>query len=260
MPERLRPTPELARGGILISNPKDQTVVKDDLRRTVETATDWEYRELHVYLSRWANIFKTRLLDPILLTDRRPMPDPVFAFERMRHEILASYTLIRNPQGLLDEITLNTTHYVNNEWEYGQRAMLETLLHELLHLKQQNFGAEPIHVGKVYHNKEFISMCEAVGLHPRPGIGSHWKQGDGAFGVLMDEYGVPGSPGGEVPNDQRRLDWWDLLKFLEGKETKGKSSLKKYACPCGEIIRVGKKHWKGATCNSCKGEYEREGK
>ena len=186
------------------------------------------------------------------------MPDPVFSFEGMRHEILASYTLVRNPQGLLDEITINTAHYLEGEWVYGPRALLETLLHEQMHLKQQNFGVDPIVPGKVYHNKEFITMCEAVGLHPRPGVGSHWKQGDGAFGLLMDEYGIPASPVIEVPSDQKRLDWWDLLKFLEGKEAKGRSTLSKYTCPCGQNVRVGRKNWPGATCNSCGGEYTRE--
>jgi L-fucose isomerase-like protein len=50
---------------------------------------------------------------------------------------------------LLDEITINGTHYVNGEWEFGQRALLETLLHEQIHLKQQNFGADPIKPGRV---------------------------------------------------------------------------------------------------------------
>ncbi len=67
------------------------------------------------YLYRWAVIFKDRLLDPVLLTDRRRMPDPVISFDKMRVEALAAYMLVRNPQGLLDEITFNTAHFC--QWQ-----------------------------------------------------------------------------------------------------------------------------------------------
>jgi len=51
---------------------------------------------------------------------------------------LAAYTLVRNPHGLLYEITMNTQQYkdkevdgkIHKQWFFGRWAQLETLLHE----------------------------------------------------------------------------------------------------------------------------------
>jgi hypothetical protein len=49
-----------------------------------------------------AMLFKDRFLDPVLLTDRGCLSDPVISFNNLRNQnTLASYTLARNPQGLL---------------------------------------------------------------------------------------------------------------------------------------------------------------
>jgi hypothetical protein len=67
------------------------------------------------------------------------------SFTNLRNRnTLAAYTLVRNPQGLLFEITMNTGHYVTEEqggkkkkvWSFGKWAQLETLLHEQAHLWQ----------------------------------------------------------------------------------------------------------------------------
>jgi hypothetical protein len=62
-----------------------------------------------------ANLFKDKFLDPILHTDRGRLPDPVISFDDLWNiKTLATYTLHRNPQGLLDEITFNTVHCFTN--------------------------------------------------------------------------------------------------------------------------------------------------
>lgn len=262
MPER--PRPNIAATGVLISNPRDQSVVKDDLRRHVEGATDWEYQESAAYLYRWAVLFKERLLDPVLLTDRGRMPDPVISFDKMRIEALAAYTLVRNPQGLLDEITINTVHFTSEPgaekphlvWRFGEWGLLETLLHEQVHLWQQNFGKKPVKPGKAYHNAEFVAKCESLGLHPRLGIGCHYKPADGVFAAIMKEHGIAQPPEVEASG---RLDWWDLLDFLAGKEQKGKSTLSKWSCGC-QVVRVGTKEFY-AQCLRCGGLFVKvEGK
>jgi hypothetical protein len=139
--------PTFARNGI----PLEKVNPQPDIQKNAETANDWEYKEAAKYLYRMANIFKDRLIDPILHTDRKRLPDPVISFENLRnHNTLAAYTLARNPQGLLFEITMNTQHYVDNTknpnqkvWQFGKWAQLETLLHEQIHLWQQNFGKHP---------------------------------------------------------------------------------------------------------------------
>ncbi len=215
---------------------------KPAVKRNAENAHDWEYSEEAQYLYEMALLFKNRFLDPILLTDRQRLPDPVISFLDLRNKkTLATYTLHRNPQGLLDEITFNTAHYVNIEgkrvWIWGEWAKLETLLHEQVHLWQQNFGLHPVRPGKVSHNKEFIAKCESLGLHPLPVRGCHVAVADGVFAQLMEELGIPRPtdvPRIDLAEDDKMGDWF------RPKKDKGKSTLHKWICPdCGLRVRVG---------------------
>jgi len=232
---------------VLVTPHDDQA--KEAVRRNAEAAIDWEYHARYVFLMRWAVRFNQELLDPIALPDRRPMPSPVISFEKVDHRILAFYRLHRNPQGLLDEITFNVAQLDRPDWD-----LLETLLHEQLHLKQQNFGKHP--VDRNYHNQEFCQMAAAVGLHVFPVIGFHYAPAGEPFAGLMARYGIPRPPPAEVPRGEKR-NWWDLGKEKE----KGRSTLSKWQCPCGQTVRVGRKDWPGAVCKACGGEYARmEGK
>jgi len=229
---------------------------KPEVRKNAENARDWEYSGEAEYLYRMANLFKDRFLDPVLLTDRDRLPDPVISFNDKRNrKVLASYTLHRNPQGLLDEITFNTAHYKDQDgkkvWEYGRWAQNETLLHEQVHLWQQNFGQDPVKPGRVYHNKEFVEKCESLGLYPTPIVGSHYQVADGVFAQLMEELGLERP--NDVPRDESaRKDW-----FRPEKE-KGKSTLEKWVCPdCGLAVRMGIKsdpHLVHDVCSEIKGE------
>lgn len=232
--------PAAARGGLLLNDSNPQPAVRDN----AEKARDWEYSEEAKYLYRMAVLFRERLIDPIARIDRSQMPDPIISFSDLRNlHTLAAYRLTRNPQGLLYEIIINTTHYMESEghmqWVFGQWALLETLTHELVHEWQQTVGADPIQPGKVYHNREFVDKCESIGLHPKLGEGYHLKLADGAFAILMKELGIePPDLSGQPPD----LDW-DWFKWLLdnlGKTKKGRSSLTKWVCPeCKLKIRVG---------------------
>jgi len=232
---------EFSRNGILIETTDPQPAV----RKNAEIARDWEYASEAAYLYDKAILFKDRFLDPVLLTDRRRLPDPVISFENLRnYNTLATYTLVRNPQGLLYEITFNTEQYVTDEnkriWEFGRWAQMETLLHEQVHLWQQNFGKDPVKPGKPYHNKEFVNKCESLGLHPLPMIGCHVAVADGVFAQLMAELGIP------RPDDVPKWEWTKAggvpLKrdWFRPKKEKGRSSLAKWTCPeCGLNVRIG---------------------
>ena len=186
--------PDIAKRGKLLekSNPQPE------VRKNAENAEDWMFVDEAKYLYRMATIYKDRLVDPILRTDRGRLPDPVISFNNRRnYRVLASYSMVRNPQGLLDEITFNTQQYNyvdENEdrvyWIFGRWAQLETLLHEQVHLWQQNFGDHPVQIGKPYHNKEFVSKCNSLGLYPKLGPGYHIKMADGLFENLMSELGI----------------------------------------------------------------------
>ncbi|MBI5954439.1 MAG: hypothetical protein HY865_22510 [Chloroflexi bacterium] len=227
---------------------------KPEIRRNAENARDWEYHEEAQYLYNMAVLFKDRFLDPVLLTDRRRLPDPVISFDDMRNnKVLATYTLRRNPQGLLDEITFNTVHYKEDDklvWSWGRWAQLETLLHEQIHLWQENFGEHKHKPGRVAHDKEFVAKCESLGLHPMPVVGCHMQVADGPFAQLMKELGIP------RPNDVPRTGKPPKADWFRPDKEKGRSTLTKYECGCGQKIRVGKKDWPGATCKSCGEDYK----
>ncbi len=225
---------------------------KPAIKKNAESARDWEYSEEAKYLYGFAVLFRDRLIDPIARIDRSQMPDPVISFDDLRNnKTLAAYTLARNAQGLLDEITFNTAHYMLEEgmivWQYGRWAQLETLLHEQIHLWQQRVGQQPIKPGRSHHNREFIQKCESLGLHPLPDVGCHIAVADGPFAQLMKELRIERPD--DVPRDKSKKDW-----FKRERE-KGKSTLTKWECGCGQKIRVGKKDWPGATCKACGTAY-----
>lgn len=239
-------------GEILPNTHNDKLVESLDpqkeVQRNAETARDWLFTEEAKYLYRMAALFKDRFLDSILLTDRRRLPDPVISFENLRNQnTLAAYRLTRNPQGLLYEITMNTEQYEVKEengkkivqWRFGKWAQLETLLHEQVHLWQQNFGKDPVKPGKVYHNKEFVEKCESLGLHPMPGMGCHTKLADGSFALLMKELGIQPPDLSEKPEAMKK-DWFKWYQETHGEKRKGRSSLHRWVCPeCGLNVRIG---------------------
>ena len=213
---------------------------KPEIRKHAENAPDWEFREEAKHLYEMATNFKDRFLDPILRTDRGRLPEPVISFDRMNRKTLAAYTLVRNPQGLLDEITFNTAHYEQVDdvlvWKFGRWAQYETLLHEQVHLWQQNFGDKPVKPGRAYHNREFVDKCESLGLHPKLGPGYHIAPADGVFAAYMGELGIePPEPVLDVRTAEDTKGHW----FKENK--KGTSTLHKWVCPeCDLIVRYGR--------------------
>jgi hypothetical protein len=213
---------------------------KPAIRRNVESARDWEFRDEAEYLYNMANLFKDRFLDPILHTDRGRLPDPVISFSDKRNaKVLASYTLHRNGQGLLDEITFNAAHYRKVDekpvWVWGRWAQLETLLHEQVHLWQENFGEHKHKPGRVAHDKEFVAKCRSLGLYPTPVVGSHYQVADGLFEQLMKELGIP-RPSDIPKADNPRADWFRPDKG------RGRSTLSKWTCGC-QNVRVGTKEF-----------------
>ena len=215
---------------------------KPEIRKNAEESKDWEFHEEAQFLYRMAVLFKDRLLDPILVTDRGRLPDPVISFDDMRNnKVLAAYTLNRNPQGLLDEITFNTAHYEDKDgkkvWSWGRWAQLETLAHEQIHLWQENLKNK--YTGRrAAHDKVFCAKAESLGLHPMPVIGCHMEVADGVFAELMKELGIERPE--DVPTVKGKADW-----FRPDKK-KGTSTLSKWSCGC-QNVRIGTKEF-NAVC------------
>ena len=205
------------------------------IRHHVETAQDWEWRSIATALYQWTDRFSDRFFD-------RQMPEALLSFERMDVRILAAYTLKRNPQGLLYEITFNTHHLDRPMWE-----TLETLMHEYVHLWQQSLGEHPVE--RNYHNREFVEKCEALGLHPAIGTGVHTRPASGSFAEFVKAYGVQEPPATSdviLDGKGRPLDWW----YLSGdRERRGRSTLTKWSCGC-QNVRVGTREF-FACCTRC---------
>lgn len=219
------------------------------VRKNAETAIGWEFKEEAVYLYDMAVKLRERLIDPIARIDRKTMPDPIISFDNLRNQnTLAQYLLVRNPQGLQYEITFNEEHYIQGNrrdgkegkvWRFGEWALLETLTHELIHEWQQTVGKDPVKLGKVYHNKEFVQKCESIGLHPKLGPGYHTRVADGAFEIYLKELNIPKPTEGDRVTT--KTDWYKVLVWPEKKP--GRSTLHKYECPnCHLKVRVGVKH------------------
>ena len=65
---------------------------KPAVQKNAESAHDWEYSEEAQFLYGMAVLFKDRLLDPILRTERGRLPDPVISFDDLRNKkTLAAY-------------------------------------------------------------------------------------------------------------------------------------------------------------------------
>lgn len=248
--------PEITNHGVLIvsSNPQPE------VRKNAENASDWIFKDEAAHLYRLAVIFRDRLVDPVLRVDRNQVPDPVISFEDMRNNnILAAYTLNRNPQGLLHEITLNTAHYDADEndrpvWRYGRWAQAESLLHEMLHLKQQKYGKEPYKRGKSTHNKEFCAMAKQLGLNIVPNVGAHFAVADegSPFALLMKELGIERPA--DVPRSENKKENWFEIK----KKRPGRSTLSLWTCECipPQRARVGTAEFY-AECPKCRQPFKK---
>lgn len=212
---------------------------QEAIRHHVEGAEDWEWHEIASQLYVWTDRFNDRF-------HNRQMPEAVLSFERMDHRILAAYTLRRNAQGLLYEITFNVKHLDRPLWE-----TLETLMHEYVHLWQQNYGQHPVE--RNYHNEEFVSVCEALGLHPLIGSGVHLQPADGLFAEFLKAYGVPEPDPLAEPKMNPKgkpLDWWADPE----KRPQGRSTLRKWSCGC-QNVRVGTAEFH-AQCLRCGNVFE----
>lgn len=215
------------------------------IRKAAETNTEWDFSAECVKLYRRADIIMDRFYSGIF-TPQYPkrLPAPLIAVEQMNIRTLAAYRIVPDEYGLPFKLTFNEAHFIEDEqeskvWAWGEWSQMETLVHELGHHAQQLRGKDPYKPGsKVTHNKEFCNKMEALGLHPKPGVGSHYAvaDADSPFGKLMKEWGIERPA--DVPKEELkpRENWW----VAGGERVRGRSSLHLWACAmCGLKVRVG---------------------
>ena len=211
--------------------------------------SEWAHKEVAQSLYEWADVFRFYFFGA-QREDQQGLPQPLIAVAPLRVDTLAAYRLVPNPNGLPYEITLNSRYLDRPQWE-----TLETLLHEMVHLYQENTpGLIPCKHG--YHNIQFISICEELGLHPRLGSGAHSRPADGQFARLMERNEVePPDYAVVVPPENGKRYWWDEDRGAKS----GKSTLVLYtseSCvrkpPCK--VRSGRPDLQ-LRCETCGGAF-----
>lgn len=148
----------------------------------------------------------------------------------------------------------NTKKYeINITAEYLNRPMnevMETLLHEMIHLHNNVNGIKDTSRGYTYHNKRYKEQAEAHGLN----VEHHDKIGWSLTSLK--------------PETERLINGFGLdasafeiarLHFGGAESGKGKgSSQTKWICGCGTAIRATKEI--DVTCNECEQKFEKEEK
>lgn len=196
-----------------------------------EDGNGWKYRQTAADLYQWTDVFRYYFF-AASQDGQTGLAQPLLAIEEMRHDVYAAYRLTQNPNGLPYEILMNARWLSRPHWE-----IYETLLHEMVHLYQETTeGMEKCKGG--YHNKQFVEICNSMGLWPRLGHGSHWRPADGQYERLMERYGIPKPESaqgdfGDKP-DKGKGSWWDV----GGVKTKGSSTLRLYICSCEPPFKV----------------------
>lgn len=194
--------------------------------RDHEIQTDeWQFCKLSEELYTWFDRFNQRFLGDKL-------QPPAISFRTTRINTLGHYVINRNDFGLKWNININRL--------YTRRPLmgiLETLLHEMIHQWQEEFGKRKSRGN--YHNVEFRRKSIEFGI-PSSKHGATLGCRD-PFVALLREYGVDAqiTIGRDVP----------LLIPIQGK-----SKLKKWSCGCTNV-RVAVQDFR-AKCLKCGNEFQ----
>jgi hypothetical protein len=179
----------------------DEATNKTIKQHEIQT-DEWRFSELSKHLYIWVDRFNENFFDNILQT-------PAISFERRRANNLGHYVLKRNAFGFKWNININSRHV-----ERPFAETLGTLLHEMIHQWQQEFGAKKIIWPRNnYHNVEFRVKSALLGI-PSDNYGRTLGY-EKPFLSLLEKYGLNYEP----------------KPVLEEKVI-GNSKLKKWTCGC----------------------------
>lgn len=186
-------------------------------------------------LDRAFHHFNDRLFD-------NQLPAPVFLIHRKRgaHGYFWAEQFVHRETGeRLDEIALNP-HTMDRDLP----SILSTVVHEMVHLKQQHFGKP----SKGGHNREWAKMMDEVGLEPT----STGQPGGKRTGKKVTHMIVPEGPFDRACRELLEQGF-DLPWFSpppEAGERKKDLSKVKFTCPECEA-KAWAKQGSQLVCGSC---------
>lgn len=147
---------------------------------------------------------------------------------------------------ITDEIALNPMHFEAR----GDKDVLSTLAHEMVHLWQHHFG-KPSRAG--YHNAEWAAEMCKIGLIPsRTGL-----LGGRRTGQRMSHYIEPGGPFDGAANELMAQGF--KVEFVERERgpldpiaIRKRRSKTHFTCPCGRESVYGRPSTR-VRCDGCHG-------
>jgi SprT-like family len=192
---------------------KAKTEVLNHVVRQHEITTPWDHQEIARLLHEWFERFNR-----VFFADQLPLS--FLRFEPSRWTTLRHYRRGRNSVGALHEINLNTRYLDRPLCE-----VLATLLHEMNHQWQDLFGRSS---KRGYHNREFTTRCQALGIPCTGGYCSSTVAYTDPFVALLKQHGI------EVAMPTAMADQPFEITSPSPK-LRGTSTLKKSRCQCTNL-------------------------
>ncbi len=187
--------------------------------------------ELVGELSWWVSTFQ------IMFFKNQPIPTPMLTFEKTRVNTLGSHRTRSDNGTARGQINLNGLHLDRPLW-----SILNTLLHEIVHLWEHTYVDAERRTKNWYHSKAFREKMLKIGIITDT-KGCHIAVTD-PFVFFLKKHGV------EVPlpaNGDGTVQLPPLMK------TKGQSKLKKWSCGCTNV-RVAVRNFQ-ARCLKCQNRF-----
>lgn len=207
-------------------------IINETLREHETRTDEWLFCQLSNDLYAMFGHFNKRFFDSKLKT-------PVISFERTRCNNLGHFVLDRNACGLKWNININRLYT-----DLPLADTLATLLHEMVHQWQQEFGKRKrkSRHGN-YHNVEFRGKAKEIGIScNESGVSLFYAN---PFVAFMKSHGV----------SVEQRSFVDYERVLP--KTRGKSKLKKWTCGCTNV-RVAVRDFR-AKCLKCGNDFSLDG-
>ncbi len=169
------------------------------------------FQEAYDYLN--GKLFGGTLPDVLVTLQRHARSRGYFAAERFAG---------RNDESRAHELALNPDAFAGRT----DREVISTLLHEMVHLWQQEYGTPP---RRAYHDKEWAAKMKAVGLQPS----ATGEPGGKEIGQNMTHYIIRGGRFDKAFDELAAKGFalrWQSIPFDKAGRAKARASKTKFTC------------------------------